>query len=47
MNLPGFTLHSLKGECKGERAVLVSGNLRFVLEFEGENETNVDLVDCH
>ena len=47
MNLPGFKLHPLKGERKGQWAVSVSGNLRVVFEFEGENATNIDLVDYH
>jgi toxin HigB-1 len=47
MNLPGFKLHPLKGERKGQWAVSVSGNLRVVFEFEGENATNVDLADYH
>jgi toxin HigB-1 len=47
MNLPGFRLHPLKGERKGQWAVSVTGNLRIVFEFEGENATNVDLVDYH
>jgi len=47
MNLPGFRLHSLKGERKGQWAVSVTGNWRIVFEFEGENVTNVDLVDYH
>lgn len=47
MSLPGFRLHPLKGERKGQWAVVVSGNWRVVFEFEGENATNVDLVDYH
>jgi toxin HigB-1 len=47
MNLPGFKLHPLKAERKGQWAVTVSGNLRVVFEFDGENATNVDLVDYH
>jgi len=47
MNLPGFRLHPLKGERKGQWAVSVTGNWRIVFEFEGENVTNVDLVDYH
>jgi len=47
MNLPGFRLHPLKGERKGQWAVSVTGNGRIVFEFEGENVTNVDLVDYH
>jgi toxin HigB-1 len=47
MNLPGFRLHPLKGERKGQWAVAVSGNWRVLFEFEGTNATNVDLVDYH
>jgi len=47
MNLPGFRLHPLKGDRKGQWAVRVSGNWRVVFEFAGENATNLDLVDYH
>lgn len=47
MNLPGYRLHQLKGERKGQWVVSVSGNWRLVFEFEGEHITNVDLVDYH
>jgi proteic killer suppression protein len=47
MNLPGIRLHPLKGKRKGQWAVSVSGNWRLVFEFDGENVTNVDLVDYH
>jgi toxin HigB-1 len=47
MNLPGLRLHPLTGNRKGQWAVSVSGNWRVVFEFEGENVTNVDLVDYH
>lgn len=47
MNLPGFRLHQLKGDRKGQWAVSVSGNWRVVFDFHGENATNVDLVDYH
>ena len=47
LNNPGFRLHALKGERKGQWAVTVSGNWRLVFEFEGANITNVDLVDYH
>jgi toxin HigB-1 len=47
MDLPGYRLHSLKGERRGQWAATVSGNWRLVFEFEGENATNVDLVDYH
>jgi proteic killer suppression protein len=47
MNLPGMRLHPLKGKRAGQWAVSVSGNRRLVFEFDGENVTNVDLVDYH
>ena len=47
MNLPGLRLHPLSGARKGQWAVSVSGNGRVVFEFDGENVTDVDLVDYH
>ena len=47
MNIPGYGLHPLKGERKGQWAVSVSGNWRLVFEFDGANATNIDLVDYH
>lgn len=45
--LPGTRLHPLKGGRRGQWAVSVSGNWRLVFEFDGEDATNVDLVDYH
>ncbi len=47
MNLPGFRLHPLRGDRRGQWAVSVSGNWRVVFEFAGPDATNVDLVDYH
>ena len=47
MNIAGYQLHPLEGERKGEWAVSVSGNWRLVFRFDGENATDVDLVDYH
>ena len=47
LNLPGYRLHPLKGERKGQWSATVSGNWRLVFEFEGENANNIDLVDYH
>ena len=47
MDLPGFRLHALKGDRKGQWAVSVSGNWRLVFAFEGEDAVEVDLVDYH
>jgi toxin HigB-1 len=47
MNLPGFRLHQLRGDRRGQWAVSVSGNWRLVFVFEDEDATEVDLVDYH
>jgi len=47
MELPGFKLHALKGDRKGEFAVSVSGSWRITLEFDGQNAVNVNLEDYH
>jgi proteic killer suppression protein len=47
MNLPGYRLHPLTGDRAGQWAVSVSGNWRLAFEFEGEDATDVDLVDYH
>jgi toxin HigB-1 len=47
MNIAGYQLHPLAGERRGEWAVSVSGNWRLVFRFDGENATDVDLVDYH
>jgi toxin HigB-1 len=47
MALPGFKLHQLGGDRKGQWAISVSGNWRMVFTFEGTDATNVDLVDYH
>lgn len=47
MDAPGLHLHALKGGRKGQWAVTVNRNWRIVFEFDGENATNVDLLDYH
>ena len=47
LNNPAFRLHPLKGERKGEWAVSVSGNWRLIFAFDGEDVTDLDLVDYH
>ena len=47
MNAPGYGLHPLKGEMKGQRAVRVSGNWRLTFAFEGEDAILVDYKDYH
>ena len=47
MNLPGFRLHPLKGQLKGQWAVSVSGNWRVTFRFEAGDAYEVDYVDYH
>ncbi|MEC9347925.1 MAG: type II toxin-antitoxin system RelE/ParE family toxin [Pseudomonadota bacterium] len=47
MDVPGFRLHPLKGSLAGFWSVSVSGNLRVIFRFEGQDSTDVDLVDYH
>ncbi|HEY1930524.1 MAG TPA: type II toxin-antitoxin system RelE/ParE family toxin [Acetobacteraceae bacterium] len=47
MNQPSFKLHSRQADRKGQWAVWLSGNWRFVFEFDGTDAINVDLVDYH
>ena len=47
MNLPGLTLHELKGKRKGTWSVSVSGNWRVTFKFQGLNAIDVDYEDYH
>ncbi len=47
LNIPGYYLHPLKGDRKGEWAMTVSGNWRITFRFEGEDVTDVNLEDYH
>jgi len=47
LNLPGFRLHPLKGDLAGYWSITVSANWRIIFRFEGDNATDVDLVDYH
>ena len=47
MNLPGWRLHSLKGELAGHWAVWVNGNWRLTFVFDGTDATVVDYQDYH
>lgn len=47
LKAPGFGLHPLKGDRKGQWAMSVSGNWRLVFAFEGEDITDVDYIDYH
>ena len=47
MNIPGWKLHSLKGQQLGRWAVWVSGNRRLTFEFDGDDAILVDYQDYH
>ena len=44
---PGFRLHPLTGDRRGQWSVRVSGNLRVVFRFEVGEVVDVDLIDYH
>ena len=47
MNIPGWSLHPLKGVHKGHWSVWVSGNWRLTFAFEGNDAVLVDYQDYH
>jgi proteic killer suppression protein len=47
MDLPGFRLHSLKGDFRGFWAVTVRANWRVIFRFENGEALDVDYVDYH
>ena len=47
MNLPGYRLHPLTGDRRGQWSVRVSGNWRVVFRFEDGVPVGVTLVDYH
>lgn len=47
MNLPGWGLHSLKGDLSGHWAVKVSGNWRLTFAFDNGDAVLVDYQDYH
>ena len=47
LDIPGFRLHSLKGDAKGRWSVAVSGNWRMTFEFINGNAHVLDYEDYH
>jgi toxin HigB-1 len=47
MDIPGFLLHSLKGEMRGRWSITVNGNWRLTFEFEDGNAYILDDEDYH
>ncbi|ADJ29905.1 type II toxin-antitoxin system RelE/ParE family toxin [Nitrosococcus watsonii] len=47
MDLPGYRLHSLKGDLKGFWSVSISGNWRVIFRFENGKARDVEMIDYH
>ena len=47
LDLPGWRLHQLKGNRRGQWSVRVSGNWRIVFRFADGEAVDVDLIDYH
>jgi proteic killer suppression protein len=47
LDIPGYRLHTLKGEWKGFWSVTVRANWRIVFRFEGTDAFDVELIDYH
>ena len=47
VDLPGYGLHTLKGDMKGFWSAVISRNHRIIFRFEASNAYDVDLVDYH
>ncbi len=47
LNLPGYRLHSLKGDLRGFWSVTVRANWRIIFRFEGNDAFDVELIDYH
>jgi 3-oxoacyl-[acyl-carrier protein] reductase len=47
LDLPGYGLHSLRGNLKGFWSVTVSRNWRIIFRFEGRDATEIDFMDYH
>lgn len=47
MDIPGWELHSLKGDLAEHWSIWVSGNWRLTFAFDGEDAVLVDYQDYH
>lgn len=47
LDLPGFRLHSLRGDLKGFWSITVRANWRVIFRFENGQALDLDLVDYH
>jgi proteic killer suppression protein len=47
LSLPGYRLHRLHGDRAGFWSIAVSRNWRIVFRMDGDDVTDLDLVDYH
>lgn len=47
INMPGYRLHSLRGDRTGLWSITISANWRITFRFEDGDAYDVDLVDYH
>jgi len=47
IDLPGYRLHALKGDRRGQWSIRVSGNWRVTCRFAEGEAVDIDLVDYH
>ena len=47
LDLPGFRLHTLKGNLKGFWSITVRANWRVIFRFKEGQALDIDLVDYH
>lgn len=47
LDAPTYRLHPLRGDLAGHWAVDVTANRRMIFRFDGEDVTDVDLLDYH
>jgi toxin HigB-1 len=46
-SLPGWKLHPLKGERRGDYSISVTGNWRLTFRLDGATVTDIDFEDYH
>ena len=47
INIPGYSLHELKGDRQGTWSIKVSGNWRITFTFNDNNAYDIDIEDYH
>ena len=47
LNVPGYSLHQLKGDLKAFWSIKVDKNYRIIFRVENENTHDIDYIDYH